>query len=210
MRPRAPLSAFAGERLPGIGHNQGPPIEAGHTWRKHVWTKARKELMPRLPLEVLRRRVKRATELGLEYPAYASILLGTGRDIVGFLFTCEAIGARLGRGEIPDQLPAPVASKLRDLIRCDRLLTGPAKDSPAKIAAILADRDGIAFADTAPIPTANSANWSEGGAAIQAVLRGRKLPGDSVVMIGTQPHERTWADAARLARFIPSETYFGR
>ena len=67
--PKSPISALAGERLPGIGHNQGPPLEAGFSWRKHVWTKARKELLPKLPLEVIRRRVARAQELGVESKA---------------------------------------------------------------------------------------------------------------------------------------------
>ena len=52
------------------------------------------------------------------------------------------------------------------------------------------------------------ANGESGRAAIRAALQPLKLPGDAVVMIGTQAHERNWADAARLARFIPAERYF--
>ena len=68
MTPRSAFTAFKGERLPGIGHNQGPPLDAAVSWRRHVWKKARKDLLPKLPLEVIRRRVRRAAELGLEYP----------------------------------------------------------------------------------------------------------------------------------------------
>lgn len=51
----------------GIGHNGGPTLEGGHSWRKYSWTKARKALMPTLPVEVVRLRVKRAAELRLPY-----------------------------------------------------------------------------------------------------------------------------------------------
>ena len=59
--------------------------------------RARRELLPRLPLEVVRRRVARARQLGLAYPQYAAILLGTGRDIVAFLFTDGGLRLRLER-----------------------------------------------------------------------------------------------------------------
>jgi hypothetical protein len=117
--PRSHLSALPGERLPGIGHNQGPPLESGRSWRAHCWKAARRELLPRLPLEVVRRRVARARQLGLAYPQYASILLGTGRDIVAFLFTQEGLRLRLER-ELA--LPRPIADKLIALERCDRLM----------------------------------------------------------------------------------------
>ena len=76
--PRSALTALDGERLAGIGHNQGPPIDGALSWRRFAWKKARAVLVPRRPIEVVRRRVRRATQLGLEYPQYASILLGTG------------------------------------------------------------------------------------------------------------------------------------
>ncbi|MCL5777251.1 hypothetical protein M1105_09655 [Limibaculum sp. FT325] len=201
----SPFSSFAGERIAGIGHNQGPPIEAGRRFRRHAWTVARKELLPKLPLEIIRRRVARARELGLAYPAYASILLGSGRDIVGFLFTCEAIGLRLARTvELPDR----TAAKLRDLARCERLLLAePDGDPEALRAALTAEvRLGFAAAGRAPMPRAP---LPEGRAAIRAVLDPLKLPSDAVVMIGTRGAERAWADAARMAKFLPAESYFG-
>ena len=41
-----------------------------------------------------------------------------------------------------------------------------------------------------------------------ALARSLGLPADAVVMIGTEPHHRDWADAARLAKFLPAEQYF--
>ena len=202
--PRSPFTAFRGERLAGIGHNQGPPMDAAVSWRRHVWKTARKELLPKLPLEVIRRRVRRATELGLEYPQYASILLGTGRDIVAFLFTCDALGLRLERTA---RLTPPVAEKLTALERCKRLLGAEPPGDPRPIAAALTAGQAIRFAGTVQFPAA-AAPWGAGRDAIAAALGPLKLPADGVLMIGTEAHQRGWADAARLAKFLPAEQFF--
>lgn len=160
--------------------------------------------MPKLPLEVIRRRVRRATELGLEYPAYASILLGTGRDIVGFLFTCDALGMHLSQ-KVP--IPQHVASKLKSLGTVDTMLAAE-HDRREELADLLARETPIRFTSATRLP-APDVQRSEGQAAIRHALDPLKLPGDAVVMIGTEAHERSWADAARLARFMHAETYFG-
>ena len=200
---RSPLTSFAGERLPGIGHNQGPPLEAGHGLRVHAWKKARAELMPKLPLEVLKRRVARAKALGLEYPQYASILLGTGRDVVAFLFTSDAIGLRVERGA---RIPETIAAKLNHLLPSERLLMTP-KQEFERFQKLLGSGLPVLFDGYGPSPERMGCS-SEARSAIRAILDPRRLPGDAVVMIGTDPQQRDWADAARLAKFIPSEAYF--
>lgn len=203
--PRPPHSALPGERLPGIGHNQGPPLETGRTWRAHCWNTARRELLPKLPLEVVRRRVARARQLGLAYPQYASILLGTGRDIVAFLFTSDGLGLRLER-EL--RMPAEVADKLVALKRCDRLMLAEPGIDLAALRRGLVERR-IPFVALAAAP-ARDAACGEGRATLRALLEPHRLPSDAVVMVGTAPHEHTWADAARLAGFLAAETYFAR
>jgi hypothetical protein len=203
--PRAPLSALPGERLPGIGHNQGPPLEPGRSWRAHAWRTARRELLPRLPLEVIRRRVGRARQLGLAYPQYASILLGTGRDITAFLFTDGGLELRLERALA---LPRRIEERLAGLERCDRLMMVEGGADLARLGRALEKRR-IPFLALASSP-ARDAAWSEGRAAIRAVLDVGRLPGDAVVMVGTSPEERAWADAARLASFLPAGSYFAR
>ncbi len=202
MSPRSPFTAFRGEVLPGIGHNQGPSLDGARSFRRFAWQKARKELLPRLPLEILKRRVARAKALGLEYPQYASILLGTGRDIVGFLFTCDALGMRLSRTL---ELPETVEKKLSDLERCERLLM--TEDDPSTLARALATERRISFAGVSALPDPDC-SWTQGRAAIRAALDPLKLPSDTVVMVGTRAQERVWADAARLAKFLPAERYF--
>ena len=91
----------------GIGNNGGPTLESGGAWRRIAWKKAREELLPTLPIEVVRLRVNRAKELGLPYKTYASFRAATGHDLVGFLFSSNALrlehgaegAARLGRIE---------------------------------------------------------------------------------------------------------------
>lgn len=159
--------------------------------------------MPKLPLEVIRRRVARARQLGLAYPQYASILLGTGRDVVAFLFTSDGLGLRLDR-EAP--MPQHVAEKLTGLERCDRLLLAATDADIAALRQALAGRR-LPFAALARRPSRH-AGWREGRAAIRAALDPCRLPGDAVVMVGTCAEERCWADAACLAGFMPAESYF--
>ncbi|MEM6621820.1 MAG: hypothetical protein AAF674_06290 [Pseudomonadota bacterium] len=201
MLPKSPISALPGERLAGMGHNQGPPLDAGFSFRKFAWKKARAELMPRLPLEVVRRRVRRAQELGLAYPQYASILLGTGRDIIGFLYTCQALGLRLGR---TPPVPGPVSAKLNGLNGCRRIVL--ADQDPGAVAAALA-RAGLTLDRVGEAP-ALRANRPASRDAIRAVLDPYQLPSDAVVLVGDAPHEKVWADAAGLARFLPADSYF--
>jgi hypothetical protein len=201
--PRSALSRLPGDPVSMLGHNQGPPLDAAVSWRRHAWKAARAELVPHLPIEIVRRRVARARELGLAYPAYASILMGSGRDIVAFLFTSEALGLRLRRA-LP--LPAATTEKLRGLKGCDRLLLTAAGEPPEALAALLA-RAGIAVREAAEAPP-ETAPVRAGGAAIRGLLAPMRLPGDAVVMIGARSAERDWAEAARLARFVAADAYF--
>lgn len=205
--PRSPITAFDGERLPGIGHNQGPPLDTARSWRTFAWKKARKALLPRLPLEVIKRRVARAAELGLDYPAYASILMGTGRDIVGFMFTCEALGLRLAKGLPVEPIPETIAQKVRTLTGCQKILTARAPANVTVLRQHLARTGAMVFEGSGLFPDEN-ATWSGARGAIRAALDPLKLPSDAVIMIGTEPRERTWADAAKLAKFLPAERYF--
>jgi hypothetical protein len=200
--------------MPMIGHNQGPPLDAATRWRAHCWRQARQQTLKKLPIEVVRRRVARAKMLGLAYPAYASILLGSGRDIVGFLFTADAIGLRLEkaarRGAALPMLDGAAARKLsvapaatRALLVPRSLLVDAGRDLVAILSRIGPGVDGIAAAP------AGGASDPEARQAIRALLDPLKLPGDAVVMVGARPDERRWAEAARLARFIAAPVYFG-
>lgn len=78
--------------MSGIGHNRGPSMDGGASWRRHCWCKARADLLPTLPIEVVRLRVKRAKEIGLDYHTYASFRAASGDDIVALLFQRMCLG----------------------------------------------------------------------------------------------------------------------
>lgn len=202
--PKAPYSAFKGERLPGIGHNQGPPLQAEVSWRRYAWKKARQSLMPRLPLEVVRRRVKRARDLGLEYPVYASILLGTGRDILGFLFTCKSLGDHVAR---EGRLPGGVVRKIETLHDVHTMLAVESGINALEVVDSVRRNNAVVFSSSTSLPPYDQ-HWHQGRDAILRALTPMSLPSDAVVMIGAHKTEREWADAARLARFLPADRYF--
>lgn len=178
-----------------IGHNHGPTMEKGGAWRRYAWTRARAELLPVLPIEVARRRVRRARELGIDYTSYAGIRAATGRDIVALLFSDNAL--RLLRD---GQIPPGRGDKLAAIRHADCLALVHPPHDPDRIAA----RNPILIRAAATPGLAQ--NWSETRAAILA-LTGR-LPPDGVVVVGATHLERGWTDAARLAGFVPADRYF--
>ena len=70
---------------PGIGHNSLMDL-AGYTGRLHQWRRARAGLVSnRMPVEVIRARMRRAAALGLDFTTYAGVRATTGRDVVALL-----------------------------------------------------------------------------------------------------------------------------
>jgi hypothetical protein len=185
----------------GIGHNRGPAMDAGVAWRRHCWGVARAELLPHLPLEVIRMRVRRAKEIGLDYRTYALARETSGRDIIAFLYSSNAL-AILRPG---DALPGDRAARLRGVRNCARTLLAHAPLDAARLAAVLTAEDGIAFAGAAPAP-GFWASWAELRAGVLAALGG--LPAGGVWLVGDAPGERDWCAAARLGGYLPAERYF--
>lgn len=180
-----------------IGHNGGPTMEKGRGWRRYAWTRARAELLPKMPIEVVRRRVKRARELGLDYKAYAGIRAATGRDVIALLFSDNAL-----RLTADARMPADRAAHLEAIKHADRLALVHAPQDPEKV---LAANPGLARADSAP---GLAATWPEIRARVLE-LKGT-LPADGVVVIGETWLERDWCEAARLAGYLPADRYFAQ
>ena len=62
----------------GIGHNAGPPL-APSGWHRYAWKRAKAAAWKSPPVEVVRRRAKRARELGMTYNQYTLEILERGR-----------------------------------------------------------------------------------------------------------------------------------
>lgn len=185
----------------GPGHNSARVEEPGFAWRRHCWTEARRALLPTLPLEIIRIRVARAREIGLDYRTYASVRAASGHDVVAFLFSSNAL--RLLRAQ--DALPADRAAKLAALVRVERIVLAlPPNDAESLRAAIA---QGAPLDAAAPAPRA-FASWSETRSALRAALAPRRTPADAVLLIGDTALEREWAVAGRLAGYLSADRYF--
>lgn len=182
----------------GIGHNSGRVFAPGKSWRKHVWTKARKDLMPTLPLEVVRMRVRRAAELGLPYKTYAGIRASSGHDLIGFLFSSNALQVlRDGQG-----MPAERQAKLNGLVQTRRTGLAHHPVTPTHLGVLT----GLDCAFVAPGFTQS---WSEVRDHMQDIIRAQGKPGDRLMMIGDTAFEREWAEVARMAGYLSAADYFG-
>ncbi|MTH33245.1 hypothetical protein GL279_01385 [Paracoccus limosus] len=179
----------------GIGHNGGPGTASG--FRTHCWTQARRELLgARLPTEVVRLQLRRAKALGLDYKTYAGVRATTGRDLVAFLYSSNALGVfRPGQA-----VPAPEAARIAASAAAAHL-----GGSPGVPLDVLARQIGAASARRLP---AFGASWSEMRQEMKHWLRAQDLPGDAVLMIGETAHEREMMTAGGLAGFVSGQAFF--
>jgi hypothetical protein len=182
-------------RGPSAGHNGGPTLEPGAAWRRHCWGAARAALLPHLPIEVLRGRLRRAAELGLDYRTYAGLRAATGHDLVAVLFSSNALGAS----------PAPAPDRAARLAR----LAGAAERIGLAVrplaAPVLLRASGGALDAAHPAP-AHLAPWAEARRALRAALG--RLPSDRALLVGAFALEAEWSAAAGLAGYLPAERYF--
>lgn len=178
-----------------IGHNGGPSVAEGEAWRRVCWQKAREALLPTLPIEVLRLRVNRARDLGLDYRTYASVRAATGHDVVAFLYSSNALRVRADRLAMPPDRAARL-ERLRD---CGRIVLAQGI-TPEMILQTNAVLDA---AHAAPRPFAG---FAEARAAIRAALP--HIPGNRVILVGDTGLEWEWCVAGRLAAYLPADRYF--
>lgn len=177
-----------------IGHNRGPSLTGGGGWRGHCWRVAREALLPSLPVEVVRLRVKRARDLGLPYKTYAGIRAQTGHDILAFLFSSNALRVGL---QSP-WLPQDRADKLA-LVQAGRIGLAVAPMA----ASALGQNPDLDAAHPAPFALAP---FAEAAARLRQALG--RLPADRVVLVGAMSLERDWVAAGRLAGWVAAEHYF--
>ena len=101
--------------MAGIGHNGGPGTGSG--FRAHCWTVARRELLgASLPVEVVRMQVKRAKALGLDYKTYAGVRATTGRDLIAFLYSSNALGVFRAVQPVGTAERARIAREMHDIV----------------------------------------------------------------------------------------------
>lgn len=188
----------------GPGHNGGPTLEPGEGWRRHAWKQARAQLLPRLPLPVIQRRLRRAGELGLDFGTYARVHASAGRDIVAILFSNNAL--RMTRAG--QMLPAERADKLRGLLDCGSGLLAHAPQDAEALAARIHSEASIRLAPVAAAPRLDD-SWSDTRARLRGLLNDAGFLPGAVLLVGDSALEASWAPTAALAGHVPAEDYFG-
>ena len=184
----------------GIGHNQGPTLERGQKWRAFQWQKARQAAMPKaIPLMVVKMHVARARQLGLDYPTYAAVRKASGRDIMGLLFSSNALRiVRADRPEMPLVQDAAVAA-----------VTGARKlalvHRPIRVDAVAAANPVLDTVGPAPKFTDS---WSAMKDHLGGFVNDAALLRDQVLIIGDTELERDWAAAGKAAGYIEAQRYF--
>jgi hypothetical protein len=185
----------------GIGHNGGPSLEPGFRGRRMAWGRARAALLGNsMPLEVVRRRVARARELGLDYTTYASIRAASGHDVLAFLFSGNALALTPRRLRIE----GAEAARLAGLSGAAGRLA--AVYAPAAPGAVLDANPGL-LDHAAPAPGFD-AGWSATRGRLLEALRQGNLPADRVVLVSATAVEREWCAAAKLGGLVEAERFF--
>ncbi|WP_375689803.1 hypothetical protein [Pseudooceanicola sp. LIPI14-2-Ac024] len=181
--------------LPGIGHNNGPSMDGGRTRRIHQWARAKAQVQPQIPVEIVRMRMRRAADLGMSYRTYASVRTTAGRDVAALVFTSNALGLHRG-----GELPGAVAERLSAIRSCLRvgLLTAPL--DPVSL-------NGSLPLDRLYRAPASHARWPVLREAMARVQEG--LPAQGLVLVGAAPGEAEWAAAGRLGAYLDARAYFG-
>jgi hypothetical protein len=172
-------------------------MEPGAAWRRHCWRRARESLVPVLPVEVVRLRVARARELGLDYRTYAGVRAMSGRDVIAVLFSTNALRILPA---LP-ALPPDRAARLAAIRGCGRIALA---QPPLTVAAVAAAADGVLDA-AHPAPRA-LAPFPEMRDRLRAALGA--LPSGAVLLVGDQALEREWCAAGRLGGYLAAERFF--
>jgi hypothetical protein len=180
---------------PSIGHNSGRVDEPGKSWRTHVWAKARRDLMPKLPIEIIRRRVARAKELGLPYKTYAGLRAASGDDLIGFMFSSNALDVV----RAADRVPSAKVTKLDALRDVKTVGLAHVPIAPDRLTPPLQ----LAYAAPKSL-----ALWVQTRDALREVFAQTGKPASRFVLVCSTELEREWAQAGRMAGTLPAEEYF--
>lgn len=185
--------------LPKIGHNNGPSMVPGRTWRTYQWRRAQKKSMPNtIPLMVVRMRMRRATELGLNYKTYARIRQVSGQDIMGLLFSSNALRIIGDGAKMPE-----ARNQVLDAVKSAQKLS--LVHLPNHPGAVLQANPVLDATDAAPRFTDS---WSQMRDHLSGFIRDRRLPGNQVLIIGDAPLEADWTTALRGAGYLQADHYF--
>jgi hypothetical protein len=199
-------------RRPGIGHNQGPPLEG--FGKLVLWRKASEKAWKPPSREVALMRLRRAEQLGLEYRDYAGVMLDRGRSLSLLATTLPALGPvqqRFLEGQNRWSLDGSASGKVAALKNCeivvlaDRFRHRRWLQSMADPQAMVNHALGGKLTRLIEIDTRDfSASLQSFTGALRAMGR---VPGETF-MVGADWDDVGLAEAAQLPLFKWSWQYF--
>ncbi|MEP2031547.1 MAG: hypothetical protein ABJI96_22860 [Paracoccaceae bacterium] len=155
--------------------------------------------MPKtIPLMIVRMRVVRARELGMDYKTYASVRQASGQDILALMFSSNALRV-IGPGA---QMPDAEERALKAIRSAKKLALVHAPLTPP---AVLQENPVLDAADTAPRFTDS---WSDMRARLTRFVCTQELPSNQVLLIGDTALEQEWTTAAKAGGYLPADRYF--
>ena len=141
--------------------------------------------------------MRRAQEMGLPYKTYAGVRASTGHDLIGFLFSSNALRVtRTGDG-----LPQDRSKRLASLVKTERI----ALAVPPLLPSAFDDVDVVDRSVGAP---GFELSWTQTRDRFRAVFAGLGQSGDRFIIIGDQAIERDWVAAAQAAGYVPASEFF--
>lgn len=186
FRRRLPvqLSPYQGAS-PGTGHNGGPALDL--SWEAWLWRRAHAKAWKPPRREIVLHRMKRAERLGLDYKAYAGVLMNRGTHLGAAIFLLDGFSAR----EL-----SVAAIKIANISDC-AILAGVS--DPAGADAALAQRADVLIASGDERATSRAID--------RFILAHRLTPGGTF-MVGTAHAHLRIAEDCGLALFLWAGDYF--
>lgn len=151
-----------------------------------------------IPLSIVRMRMARAKELGMDYKTYAKVRQASGQDILALMFSSNALRI-IGQGaKMPEARDAAL-----DTIRNAKKLSLIHPPNTPK--SVLENNKVLDAADIAPL---FNDSWSMMRSKVKHLIQEQKLPGGAVLIIGDAPLENEWSTAGKAAGYLTSVEYF--
>jgi hypothetical protein len=180
----APYEALTAARL---GHNGGPALDV--SWEAWLWRKAHAAAWKPPRRDIALHRLKRAERLGLDYKAYAGVLMNRGAHLGAAVFLLDGLGV--------DDLRR-ASERIVAIADC-RVLVGVADTRDVDVTLTRRADTVIATGESRAL-----------GRAIDRFLLAHELTPGGTFMVGTTSAHLRAAEDAGLALFLWARDYFGR
>lgn len=211
---RPPQFRLPDFRLPGIGHNGGPPLDM--SWTGWLWRRALAKAWQTPPREIALRRLARAERLGLSYREYTAALMDTGTAL-GVALLPLHYAAEIRRG-VDGGLHLVANPRIADciarfdgrlLILIDEAITGPL-DAAARRRLATAVRQLFGDRVEAVVALAFRAGETEAQTAtrLQRKLKTHRVLRRECFLLGVTLAEFTLAEQAGLGYAKPVSGWF--